>query len=419
MSQSSSLNTVAIPHTGRAGWLVAGVGGCIGLSIMGDSLLYSILPLAAPALGIPLPAVGVLLSVNRFVRIFSNSSAGIIYERYGARWPFIGATMLGFVATAAYGIGAGLAVLILARLLWGISWSALRQGGYQAVWAGRGEQKGRLTGLLWGMVRLGSAISVVAGGYVFDRYGYGAAIWMVTIAALLAVPMAMLMRWPKAASEPKAKAVAKAEQAPSEVPAWRVAIGAPVQRWLVTAGFFELLLSGVVVSTTAIFVAERAGAGDDVVLFGIGIATLTGLLHGVRWITDLSLGPLAGALSDRFGQATTALMVATAYTLAVGLALVTPPFVSILCLFGALICDGMMHTIMSAAASGVALGTPRPHAFISVYATTTDAGSALGPLVAYSLVTGLGLVPVYSLLSLLMLVVVFQFWRSMRHEAFA
>src|SRR5690606_2303459 len=131
MSQSSSLNTVAIPHTGRAGWLVAGVGGCIGLSIMGDSLLYSILPLAAPALGIPLPAVGVLLSVNRFVRIFSNSSAGIIYERYGARWPFIGATMLGFVATAAYGIGAGLAVLILARLLWGISWSALRQGGYQ------------------------------------------------------------------------------------------------------------------------------------------------------------------------------------------------------------------------------------------------------------------------------------------------
>lgn len=423
MSQTST-NTAAMPRTARAGWLVASVGSCVGLSIMGDSLLYSILPLAAPALGISLPAVGVLLSVNRLVRLISNSSAGIVFERYGPRWPFIIAACIGFIATVGYGVAAGFIGLIVARLLWGIAWSALRQGGYQAVWAGRVEQKGRLTGLLWGLVRLGSAIAVVAGGFLFDRIGYGAAIGMATVSALLAIPVAMLVRWPQAETQEKesikSDAPASKPRAQAERSAWRVALGAPVQRWLTIAGFLEYLVSGVVVSTTAIFVAERAGAGSEqAILFGIGIATLTGLLHGVRWITDLALGPLVGALSDRFGQAMTALLVAATLTVAVGLALVTPPLVSILCLFCVLICDGALHIVMSAAASGVALDTTRPHAFISLYATTTDAGSALGPLVAYSLVTQLGLGLVYSVLSFLLLAGVIQFWRSTRRSVFA
>lgn len=418
MSQSSA-NTASVPHASRAGWLVAAVGGTVGLSIMGDSLLYSILPLAAPALGISLPAVGVLLSVNRLVRLISNSSAGIVYERYGPRLPFIIATVIGLIATAGYGIAAGFIGLVVARLLWGIAWSALRQGGYQAVWSGRVEQKGRLTGLLWGLVRLGSAIAVIAGGFLFDRAGYRAAIGMAIGAALLAIPVAMLVRWPQADQEPSDVAP-KQEPVRVDGSAWRVALGAPVQRWLTVAGFLEYLVSGVVVSTTAIFVAERVGASSQqAIFFGIGVATLTGLLHGVRWITDLAFGPMVGALSDRLGQATTALLVVAVLTVAVWLALVMPPLVSILCLFVVLICDGALHIVMSAAASGVALDTTRPHAFISMYATTTDAGSALGPLVAYSLVTQLGLGLVYSVLSFLLLVGVIQFWRSARHSALA
>ena len=63
-------------HRGLSGgWLVTVVGSCVGLAIMGDSLMYSILPLAAPGLGIPLPLVGVLLSANRLVRLLSNAWA--------------------------------------------------------------------------------------------------------------------------------------------------------------------------------------------------------------------------------------------------------------------------------------------------------------------------------------------------------
>jgi MFS family permease len=399
------------------GWLVTIVGSCIGLAIMGDSLMYSILPLAAPSLGIPLPLVGILLSANRLVRLLSNAGASRVFERFGARLPFIGAVVLGAVATILYGIAAGFAVLLAARLLWGISWSGLRQGGYQAVWTGEPGQKGRLTGLLWGLVRLGSAIGVLVGGVLYDRSGYQAAILFVIVAAVVALPLALLFRWgPVHMPAPKVEPVGSEARQDTDG-GWRSAWAQPVQRWLVVAGFFQYLLSGVVISTTAVFVAEKMNADDGVIWFGIGIATLTGMMHGVRWITDLALGPAVGAFSDRIGQAATAALVVAVLVAGLVGALLLPPIFAILCLFVVLLSDGALHIVMSAAASGVALTTARPHAFVGVFTTTTDAGSALGPLVAYSLVTAVGLPPVYALLALLLLVCVLRYWRLARVEA--
>ena len=137
-------------------------------------------------------------------------------------------------------------------------------------------------------------------------------------------------------------------------------------------------------------------------------------MHGVRWITDLSLGPAVGALSDKIGQSTTAAMVTTVLVLGLIGALMLPPSLAILCLFIVLLADGALHIVMSAAASGVALTTSRPHAFVGVFTTTTDAGSALGPLMAYSLVTAVGLSWVYGALGVLLLGTVLQYWRLAR-----
>jgi MFS family permease len=421
-----------IPQRGLAGaWLVAIVGSCIGLAIMGDSLMYSILPLAAPGLGIPLPLVGVLLSANRLVRLLSNVGASRVFERFGPRLPFIGSITLGVIATLLYGITAGFALFLAARLLWGVAWSGMRQGGYQAVWTGEPRQKGRLTGLLWGLVRLGSAIGVLVGGVLYDRSGYHAAILFVMVSALLALPLALFFRWsvvhvqPKPQAKPQAKFQSKPQQKPEakvETTAadggWRSAWERPVQRWLVVAGFFQYLLSGVVVSTTAVFLAERMGNDSGIAWLGIGIATLTGMLHGVRWCTDLALGPAVGAFSDRIGQAATAALVVVVYVLGLLGALFLPPILAILCLFVVLLSDGAMNIVTSAAASGIAIASARPHAFVGVFTTTTDAGSALGPLMAYSLVTAIGLSWVYGVLGVLLLVTVLQYWRLARADHF-
>ena len=398
------------------GWLVGIVGGVIGLAIMGDSLMYTILPLAAPSLGIPLPLVGILLSVNRLIRLLSNAGASRIFERFGPRMPFIGSVAIGALATVLYGISAGFGLFLVARLLWGIAWSGLRQGGYQAVWTGERDQKGRLTGLLWGLVRLGSAIGVLVGGYLFDHSGYQAAIIFVIAAAVLSLPVSLAFRWGLVHTPPSTRENEVQVERPNSDGGWQSAWARPVQRWLVVAGFFQYLLSGVVVSTTAVFLAQRMGADDGAAWLGIGVATLTGVMHGIRWITDLALGPAVGAFSDRIGQSATALVVVAVLVAGLLGALFLPPVVAILCLFVVLLADGAMNIVTSAAASGVATSTTRPHAFIGVYTTTTDAGSALGPLVAYSLVTSVGLSPVYGILAVLLLASIFRYWRLAQQD---
>jgi MFS family permease len=394
----------------RGGRLVSVVGVAIGLSIMGDSLMYSVLPLAAPALGISLPMVGVLLSVNRLVRLLSNVGASHLYERMGPRLPFLLALVLGALATFGYGIAAGVGALLAARLLWGVAWSGMRQGGYQAVWTGDPRHKGRLTGLLWGLVRLGSAIAVLVGGMLYDRYGYDVAIRFVMLAGAAALIPTLMIRWPP----PETRRTGTSTPVQSTGNGWRSVLAQPLQRSLTVAGFFEYLLSGVVVSTTAVFVAGRSGADDGLLWLGIGVATLTGMLHGFRWITDLALGPAVGALSDRMGQPVTAL--GTAVLLAIGLvgAVMLPGVVAVLCLFLVLLCDGALHIVLSAAASGVATSTTRPHVFIGVFTTTTDAGSALGPLTAYMLVGAVGLTGIYLALGALLVLTVGRYWMAAR-----
>ena len=49
----------------------------------------------------------------------------------GPRLPFVTAACLALVTTALYGTGWGFLVFFIARLGWGIGWSAFRQGGYE------------------------------------------------------------------------------------------------------------------------------------------------------------------------------------------------------------------------------------------------------------------------------------------------
>ncbi len=274
------------PHARASARLVATVGATIGLCIMGDSLMYSILPLHTPALGFTLPMVGILLSANRLVRLLSNKWAGDIFERWGARVPFLGAVILGLFSTASYGVSAGFLVFLLARMAWGVAWSGLRQGGYAALWTGGGGARGRLTGLLWGLVRLGSAVGVFAGGLLYDRRGYGAAIAAILAAGLFALPVALAARWPAGDKAQSGIPSAEGDEAPLETAApatWRqlaeAALQAPLQRWLTLASFFAYLLSGIIVSTTSVFLAARFGSGAGAIFFGLGVAALTGLLH--------------------------------------------------------------------------------------------------------------------------------------------
>ncbi|MEM7032099.1 MAG: MFS transporter [Chloroflexota bacterium] len=379
----------------------------IGLSIMGDSLMYGILALEAEALGLSLVAVGWLLSANRWIRLLSNTLAGRVFERFGPRLPFLFSTVLGFVTAFLYGAGLGFFVFLLARMGWGIAWSGLRQGGYEAVWLGDPQKKGKLMGTLWGIVRLGSALSVVIGGYLYDHYGYSISVGVITFFTALAIPLAYLVKWPK--QDIKESSPLSTTKTLFDFADWQAAFSTSIQRWLLCSALLNGMLTGVIVPTVAVFIAYRLGNDQALFTSWVGIGTLTGLLLFTRWTSNLVFGPLIGAISDRVGQTQTIVVLSLGAFAAVVAAIIVPG----LWMIGALLCifvtlAGLFVTL-SASSSGIATQTEHPQRFVGVYTTISDIGAALGPIFAFNLVTIIGFEVIYVGLSIALLLSVVRF----------
>ena len=57
----------------------------LSLALLGDALIYAVLPLHAEAFGVNLVWVGVLLSATRFVRVFAYGGIARLSQRIGLR----------------------------------------------------------------------------------------------------------------------------------------------------------------------------------------------------------------------------------------------------------------------------------------------------------------------------------------------
>jgi MFS transporter, DHA1 family, multidrug resistance protein len=124
----------------------------------GDAFLYPFLPVNFDSVGVPLIWVGLLLSINRFVRIISNTLLVHAFAKYGLRSVMILAVALAITSTFSYGIATGLFAWLLFRVMWGLAFSALRIGtlGY----ALQQERKGFALGLSRSLQEAGPMISL-------------------------------------------------------------------------------------------------------------------------------------------------------------------------------------------------------------------------------------------------------------------
>ena len=382
--------------------LVVAVSGTVAFAIMGDSLLYGILPLAAEDLGLLPQQVGLLLSANRLIRLLSNTWLSTLFARFGPYRTFVVSAILGVLTTAVYGLGWGFLMLLMARMAWGVSWSGLRQGSYQAIWAGAGSAAGRLMGLMWGVVRGGSAVSVLLGGFLFDCYGYQVTVWTIAAISTLAIPIALRLSWPAGAQIGKPVS----QPARNMLQGWQEALSDPLQRTVLLVGFFKLLLNAILIATASLFLAERFGDQAGGVLLGLEVGALAGIVLATRWFSDLFLGAVMGALADRIGHLRLPVLLILLLCLGLAVMLWTTASLSILALLGVLITSTGVNVILDAYANQLALGTAQPELFVGAYTTASDLGSALGPLLAFTLVTAVGFAPVYGVAALLVLITV-------------
>ena len=92
----------------------------------GDAFLYPFLPQNAEVMDIPVVWIGLLLSINRFIRIGFNPVVIRLFAMYGVRAVTIVASGLAIASTIGYGLGWGLFSLITFRIIWGMSFAILR-----------------------------------------------------------------------------------------------------------------------------------------------------------------------------------------------------------------------------------------------------------------------------------------------------
>ena len=88
----------------------------IAIALIGDALIYVVLPLYHQEFGVSLAMVGVLLSLNRWIRLLANSAVAHLGERIGPHALMIAAAVGSIVSTGLYGLAEGATLQIVARV---------------------------------------------------------------------------------------------------------------------------------------------------------------------------------------------------------------------------------------------------------------------------------------------------------------
>ncbi len=358
------------------------------LSLMGDGTLYTVLPTHTAEAGIALSSVGIILGVNRAVRLFLNGPAGLAYDRWPRRWLFVPALFIGSLSTAVYAATRGFWPMLVGRLLWGLAWSGIWVGGATVILdVTTAQDRGRWTGLYQTWFFLGAALSALAGGLLTDWLGYGATMWLGAAVTALGGLVALILL-------PETRSIRSVLDRPS-VEEIRPRLRANRGLWVAASlqGINRFVIAGVFAATMGLLVQDWLLSTS----LTLGVATLTGLLMAGRTLLSVVAAPLAGAASDRLGSR----WGMAAWGLAIGvvsMALVAwgEPVAILAGVSLGAVAGGSVQALVTALTGDLVSQAQRGRA-IGLLHTAGDLGSAIGPLAAYALMPWIGLGGVYLL----------------------
>ena len=371
--------------------------------IMGDSLMYVVLPVAASEFGagdqLGLSTsfwIGVALSINRFVRLVSNAFAALVYQRFGVRWPFVASIGLGALTTLAYGLGSGLAVLLLARAAWGVSYSCMRLAAHLTAFrVGTSDMRGRLMGFFNSGQRLGSLVAVTAGALLYQLTNREVTFAVLAVVGLLGIVVAV--RVPDLRPErvrPTVKSILERlnawDLAVSRLPGYGRKLRVPLLSISLMGFATAFAANGLAIATVAPYLAEFADENGRVFGGPLAVVTLAGILVGLRWASDLGLGVPLGHLSDRIGRRTSIAYGMAAMFASLGMMVLFDSPIAVIVGMPLLFMAGVgVSAALDAAMGETSTGATRAAA-MGRYATWQDLGAALGPFAGFLIADRIG-----------------------------
>ena len=371
----------------------------VSASNLGDSLLYVALPLVYTSFGLSLVHVGILLSANRLIRFISNTFAGYIYGRKPLKWILFASIIAAFFINLSYGYIGGFLPFLLMRLCWGITWSFLRLGGYLSVVSFSNElNRGKYMGVYQSISSIGFLSGGLIGGVLLDTWGYASANLLLAFGTFLVIPIAFSLTDKRLDSnQPEQEHRFDLRTLIGNSDLFRLGVGVM---------FTRLFLGSLISSTLSLYLIEVLGAeGATILGWDIGIASLTGFLLSFRIFTKFLLGPVVGMLSDKFGGQRTmvilffsgaASLMVLAFSKSLGL-------ITLAVILSFLSDAGLGVVVASQVSDMVNTDNANSQYTLSAFTNWIDIGSALGPLVIYSLISKVSFNSIFVCASLVLL----------------
>lgn len=346
--------------------------------LLGDSMLYIVLPIHWQEVGLAsLWEVGILLSVNRIVRLPLNPLVGWIYGKMSSRSGILLAGILATCTTISYALVKGFALWVMLRCVWGLAWSFLRIGAYFTILEVSSDtNRGYYMGMYNGLYRLGSLGGMLLGGILADKYGIGSAAIFFGSVTFLAIPFAFRLL-PGSNKHPHEDKKSMELQTLFNLNVfWTLMTGLIIA--LVYQGAFTASLSYLI----------QVHNSSTILIFGIssGAASLAGVLQALRWGWEPWLAPWFGKLSDgtlgRRGLLLAALTTASVLFFLIPLRLSVGMW--LLLILTIQLSATILTTVIDAIACDVAFCSSQK-SLMTAYALAIDIGAALGPLIGYTL----------------------------------
>jgi MFS family permease len=240
-----------------------------------------------------------------------------------------------------------------------------------------------LMGIYQSVSSIGSLLGGLIGGIILDLMGFKPAALILAAGTALGIPIVFTLKDGNEESE------SKTSEAPINL---KTILGSTrILSIGIGAMLSSLFMGSIIVSTLSLYLAESFGR-EGVQIYGtvVGIATLTGFLLMFRLLSRTLFGPIFGPLSDILGRKKTIMI----------LFLMGSISLAFLGLSNSLLIAALAVVLIftSAAGLGVVLTTEvsdiaseeseASHYVLSAYTNWTDLGSALGPLTAYILLSG-------------------------------
>jgi len=322
----------------------------LGCTLPTDTVLYLLLPLYASTFGVSLAEAGLLLAANRLVRIAGYGWVARGYETHGPRTCCIVAVLGSAASSLGYALLPGIWCLLLARLIWGLSFAAMNIA-TQALVTAEPDGASRRSGRSRGIIATGPMIGLIVGAFLAEWFGPHMVFVVLAATALLGLPFAC--RLPGGHGQ-------KVRGGP------RFGLPSRLDCWSFIQG---MALDGVFVIGLSVLAAAALPQGA---------ALAAAVALALRYASEIAFGPLGGSLGERFGASRMLILLSIGSALGLAAVGAGALWVGVLTV---VLLRGLLQPLPAPVAAASVPAADRVSALARL-ATWRDLGAGLGPLVA-------------------------------------